>query len=168
MGQERRRGRSRLMPSAADVVASGPAVLVLHGPNLNLLGTREPEIYGHASLKQVDEDLAKQAARSGFSLASFQSNHEGELIDRVHLARSEGVRFIIVNPGGLTHTSVSLRDALLGVSIPFVEVHLSNVHAREPFRRVSYFSDVALGCIVGLGVKGYELALSYALSKLRE
>ncbi len=168
MGQEKRRPKAKDEQTAAPGDGSRVAILVLHGPNLNLLGSREPEIYGHTTLRQLDQRLARQAADGGCRLASFQSNHEGDLIDRVHLAREEGVRFILINPGGLTHTSVSLRDALLGVAIPFVEVHLSNVHAREAFRRHSYFSDVAVGCIVGLGVKAYELALSYALARLQE
>jgi 3-dehydroquinate dehydratase-2 len=168
MGQEKRQGLAKTSGSKGATPRSGTAILVLHGPNLNLLGTREPEIYGRTTLRQLDQRLARLAADDGSKLASFQSNHEGELIDRVHLAREEGVRFLLVNPGGLTHSSVSLRDALVGVAIPFIEVHLSNVHAREPFRRVSYFSDVAVGCIVGLGMKGYELALSYALARLQE
>jgi len=168
MGQEKRRRGTAEDRSAAPRIGSHAAILVLHGPNLNLLGTREPEIYGHTTLRQLDQRLAHQAAAAGLGLASFQSNHEGELIDRVHLAREEGVRFILINPGGLTHTSVALRDALLGVAIPFIEVHVSNVHAREAFRRQSYFSDVAVGCVVGLGVKGYELALSCALARLQE
>jgi 3-dehydroquinate dehydratase-2 len=138
--------------------------LVLHGPNLNLLGTREPAVYGHATLAQIDADLVQLAARQGVRLESFQSNHEGALIDRVQAARSDGTRFIIINPGGLTHTSVALRDALAAVALPFVEVHLSNIHRREPFRHHSYFSDLAVGVICGLGPQGYRLAVEYALS----
>lgn len=140
-------------------------VLVLHGPNLNLLGTREPETYGHTTLADIDEALAKRAAEAGLALETFQSNHEGALVDRIHAARGEGVDFIIINPAAYTHTSVALRDALAGVAIPFVEVHLSNVHRREPFRHHSYFSDVAVGVICGLGWQGYLLALEYALAQ---
>jgi 3-dehydroquinate dehydratase-2 len=140
-------------------------ILVLHGPNLNLLGTREPEIYGTETLAQINRRLAKLATARDAALAVFQSNHEGALVDRVQAARQQGVAFIVLNPGGLTHTSVALRDALVGVAIPFIEVHLSNIHAREPFRRHSYFSDVALGTICGLGGRGYDLALEYALDR---
>lgn len=142
------------------------SILVLHGPNLNLLGTREPAVYGRDMLADINRRLLAQAEAAGAELATFQSNHEGALVDRVHAARGEGVRFVILNPAGLTHTSVALRDALTGVAIPFVEVHLSNIHAREPFRHHSYFSDKAVGTIVGLGAQGYELALSYALRRL--
>ena len=142
------------------------SVLVLHGPNLNLLGTREPAVYGRDTLADINRRLLTQAEAAGTELATFQSNHEGVLVDRVHAARGEGVAFIILNPAGLTHTSVTLRDALTGVAIPFVEVHLSNIHTREPFRHHSYFSDKAVGTIVGLGAQGYELALSYALRRL--
>jgi len=142
------------------------SVLVLHGPNLNLLGTREPAVYGRDTLADINRRLLTQAGAAGAELATFQSNHEGALVDRVHAARGEGVAFIILNPAGLTHTSVALRDALTGVAIPFVEVHLSNIHTREPFRHHSYFSDKAVGTIVGLGAQGYELALSYALRRL--
>jgi len=138
-------------------------VLVLHGPNLNLLGTREPETYGHTTLADIDAALAQHAAQAGIGLATFQSNHEGALVDRIHAARGEGVDFIIINPAAYTHTSVALRDALAGVAIPFVEVHLSNVHRREAFRHHSYFSDTAVGVICGLGWQGYLLALDYAL-----
>ncbi|WP_349607141.1 MULTISPECIES: type II 3-dehydroquinate dehydratase [Cupriavidus] len=140
-------------------------VLVLHGPNLNLLGTREPETYGHTTLADIDAALAERATKAGISLASFQSNHEGALVDRIHAARAEGVDFIVINPAAYTHTSVALRDALAGVAIPFVEVHLSNVHRRESFRHHSYFSDVAVGVICGLGWQGYLLALDYALAQ---
>ena len=138
-------------------------ILVLHGPNLNLLGTREPEVYGSRTLAQIDADLAEIAAQAGASLVSFQSNHEGALIDRVHAARLDGTQFILINPGALTHTSVALRDALAGVAIPFIEVHLSNVHRREAFRHHSYFSDLADGVIVGLGADGYACALRHVL-----
>ena len=143
------------------------SVLVLHGPNLNLLGTREPAIYGHDTLPQVDARLKAQGKAAGVAVTSFQSNHEGALVDRVHAARTEGVGFVVINPGALTHTSVALRDALAGVDIPFIEVHLTNVHAREPFRHHSYFSDKAVGTIVGLGPRGYEFALAHAIARLR-
>ena len=142
------------------------SLLVLHGPNLNLLGSREPEIYGAESLEQINAALTSQAAAAGHSLAALQSNAEFELIQRIHDARNEAVDFIIINPGAFTHTSVALRDALLGVEIPFIEVHLSNVHAREAFRHHSYFSDIAEGVICGFGAKSYDLALHAVLSKL--
>ena len=140
-------------------------VLVLHGPNLNLLGTREPAVYGSVTLPDIDRELAQIAKEAGASLQSLQSNHEGVLIDRVHAARTDGTDFIVINPGAFTHTSVALRDAFAGVAIPFVEVHLSNVHRREPFRHHSYFSELAEGVIVGLGAQGYSLALRFALSR---
>ena len=140
-------------------------LLVLHGPNLNLLGTREPDIYGSKTLDQINADLGAIAANAGVKLESFQSNHEGALIDRVQAAKRDGVDFIVINPGGFTHTSIALRDALLGVALPFVEVHLSNVHAREDFRRHSYFSDVAVGVIAGLGTAGYDAAVRFAISR---
>ncbi|MBC7958028.1 MAG: type II 3-dehydroquinate dehydratase [Cytophagales bacterium] len=140
-------------------------ILVLHGPNLNLLGTREPEVYGTTTLDQINTELTKITADAGSTLATFQSNHEGALIDRVQAARLDGTAFIIINPAALTHTSVGLRDALAGVAIPFIEVHLSNVHRREPFRHHSYFSDLAEGVIVGLGAEGYRLALGHALKR---
>jgi 3-dehydroquinate dehydratase II len=140
-------------------------ILVLHGPNLNLLGTREPGVYGVATLEQINAELGAVAQKAGVKLESFQSNHEGALIDRVQAARNDGTTFIIINPAAYTHTSVGLRDALAGVAIPFVEVHLSNVHKREPFRHHSYFSDLAVGVICGLGAAGYRLALDYALSR---
>ena len=142
-------------------------VLVVHGPNLNLLGTREPEIYGQETLADINASLSSQAKAASVELISFQSNHEGDLIDRIQAARSERVAFIVINPGGYTHTSVALRDALAAVAIPFVEVHLSNIHAREPFRRHSYFSDIAAGVICGLGSHGYRLALDFALNRIR-
>lgn len=141
-------------------------LLVLHGPNLNLLGTREPEVYGRTTLADIDAGLCQRAAEAGCKLECFQSNAEGALIDRIHAARQQGISFIIINPGGLTHTSVALRDALAGVAIPFVEVHLSNIHRREPFRAHSYFSDIAVGTICGLGSAGYELALRFALQQV--
>jgi 3-dehydroquinate dehydratase-2 len=141
-------------------------VLLLNGPNLNLLGTREPAIYGAATLADVEATCASEGRSLGLEVAAFQSNHEGQLIDRIHAARGEGVRFIVINPGGLTHTSVALRDALAGVAIPFVEVHISNVHRREDFRHHSYLSDIAEGVIVGLGTLGYRLALQAAADKL--
>lgn len=141
-------------------------ILVLHGPNLNLLGSREPAVYGATTLAEIDAGLARRASEAGSGLASFQSNHEGALIDRVHAARDDGTRFILINPGAFTHTSVALRDALAAVALPFVEVHLSNVHRREAFRHHSYFSDLAEGVIVGLGASGYRLALEFALERL--
>lgn len=142
-------------------------ILVMHGPNLNLLGVREPAVYGSATLNQIDAELAAIAAKAGASLQSFQSNHEGALVDRVQAARTEGIDFIIINPAALTHTSVALRDALAAVALPFVEVHLSNVHKREPFRHHSYFSDLAEGVICGLGAAGYRAALEFALGRPR-
>lgn len=141
-------------------------LLVLHGPNLNLLGTREPEHYGTATLEEIDRGLLQQADAAGMTLESFQSNAEHALIERVQQAAADGTRFILVNPAALTHTSVSLRDALLATAIPFIEIHLSNVFARESFRRHSYFSDAAVGVISGLGAHGYELALDAALRRL--
>ena len=142
------------------------SILVLHGPNLNLLGTREPAVYGHQTLADINADLQQAATAAGHHLQSLQSNAEAELIERVHDARHEGIDFIIINPAAFTHTSVALRDALLGVDIPFIEVHLSNVHAREAFRSHSYFSDIARGVICGLGPQGYRLALDAALQHL--
>ena len=139
-------------------------ILVLHGPNLNLLGTREPDLYGNQTLAQIDADLAQLAADAGAMLQSFPSNHEGALIERVHAARSDGSQFIIINPAALTHTSVGLRDALAAVALPFIEVHLSNIHQREAFRHHSYFSALAVGVICGLGADGYRLALTHALT----
>ncbi len=141
-------------------------ILVLNGPNLNLLGTREPEIYGSETLNDVMAELETLAATRSLSFDHMQSNSEGMLIDRIHAAAADGTDFILINPGALTHTSIGLRDALLGVSIPFIEVHLSNVFARESFRHHSYLSDVAVGCIVGLGVQGYALALESAIRQL--
>lgn len=141
-------------------------LLVLHGPNLNLLGTREPEVYGRVTLSEIDQALQARAKEAGVELATFQSNHEGQLVDRVQAARGEGVEFVLINPAAYTHTSVAVRDALAGVGIPFVEIHLSNVHRREPFRHHSYFSDLAEGVICGLGWKGYLYALEFALERL--
>lgn len=140
-------------------------ILVLHGPNLNLLGSREPDQYGHTTLAAIDQRLGERARAAGRSLDSFQSNAEHALVERLHAARDEGVAWAICNPAALTHTSVALRDALLATAIPFIEVHLSNVHAREPFRHHSYFSDVAAGVITGLGARGYELALEAILER---
>ena len=138
-------------------------ILVLHGPNLNLLGSREPSVYGHVTLDEINNKLQHLARMQGANLLYFQSNSESALIDRIHLARQDGVNFIVINPAAFTHTSVALRDALTAVAIPFIEVHLSNVFAREPFRKESYFSDLAIGVISGLGATGYELAVQYAL-----
>ena len=141
-------------------------ILVLHGPNLNLLGTREPDIYGRATLAEIDSDLAARAIEGGHSLESFQSNAEHELIGRVQRTRTDGTAFILINPAAMTHTSIALRDALAAVGVPFIEVHLSNVHAREPFRHHSYFSDLAVGVVCGLGPLGYSLALAAAMQRL--
>jgi 3-dehydroquinate dehydratase-2 len=138
-------------------------ILVLHGPNLNLLGTREPEVYGRVTLDEINAKLSAIALAKGAKLAHFHSNAEADLVERIQLARTDGTDFIIINPAAFTHTSVSIRDALAAVAIPFVEVHLSNVHAREAFRKESYFSDIAVGVISGLGATGYELALQFAL-----
>lgn len=138
-------------------------VLVLNGPNLNLLGAREPDRYGSETLQAVLQRLTTQAQAAGIELEAFQSNAEHELIECIHKAGRQGIAYIIINPGALTHTSIALRDALLGVAIPFIEVHITNVHAREPFRRHSYLSDIAAGVISGLGTVGYELALCAAL-----
>jgi 3-dehydroquinate dehydratase-2 len=141
-------------------------LLLLNGPNLNLLGTREPAVYGAATLAEIEQRAAAVAREAGHELTAFQSNAEHALIERIHQAGREGIAFIIFNPGGFTHTSVALRDALLGVKVPFIEVHLSNTHAREPFRRHSYFTDIAVGCVLGLGAYGYELAVRAAIERL--
>ena len=141
-------------------------ILVLHGPNLNLLGEREPDIYGRTTLARINADLAAIAQSSGHELASFQSNAEDQLIERVQHARTDGTAIILINPAAFTHTSVALRDALAAVAIPFIEVHLSNVHAREAFRRHSYFSDLAVGVIAGFGPDSYKFALEAALTRL--
>jgi 3-dehydroquinate dehydratase-2 len=143
-------------------------ILVLHGPNLNLLGTREPGIYGAATLDTINQRLSELAQKAGHHLQTLQSNAEYELIDRIHDARKEGIDFILINPAAYTHTSVALRDALLGVDIPFIEIHLSNVHKREPFRHHSYFSDVAQGVICGFGAISYELALQAAFAQIEK
>ncbi len=142
-------------------------ILVIHGPNLNLLGTREPLVYGTTTLEQINTGLVAHAASCGATLSAFQSNHEGVLIDRVQAARTDGTTFIVINPGAFTHTSVALRDALAGVALPFIEVHLSNIHRREPFRQHSYFSDLAEGVVMGLGAAGYRLAVDAALERLQ-
>ena len=141
-------------------------ILVIHGPNLNLLGKREPEVYGYLTLEDINQQLIQQAQNSSIQLETFQSNWEGAIVDRIHQAQQDGVKFIIINPAALTHTSVAVRDALLGVAIPFIEVHLSNVHAREPFRHHSYLSDKAVGVICGLGAQGYSFALTFAAQKI--
>ena len=151
-------------PSRAPSDSNTRRILVLHGPNLNLLGTREPDIYGRETLADINRKLAIAAAASGAQLESFQSNHEGVLIDRVQAAKVQKTDWIIINPAGYTHTSIALRDALSGVGIPFIEVHLSNIHARESFRHHSYFSDIASGTIVGLGSRGYFAALQHILA----
>lgn len=143
-----------------------PSILVLNGPNLNLLGTREPDKYGHATLASIVGDLEAIAQAAGHELHSFQSNAEHALIDRIHAAREDGTAFILINPAAFTHTSIALRDALLAVALPFIELHLSNVHAREPFRQHSYFSDIAVGVICGFGAHSYPLALQAALQRL--
>lgn len=141
-------------------------LLLLNGPNLNLLGIREPEVYGSTTLADIEAAAQAQAASAQAVLASFQSNHEGALIDRIHAARAEQVDAIIINPAGFTHSSVALRDALAGVAIPFIEVHISNIHKREPFRHKSFLSDIAVGVICGLGIEGYGAAIDFALKKL--
>jgi 3-dehydroquinate dehydratase II len=141
-------------------------ILLLNGPNLNLLGLREPQIYGSASLQSIEAKLEGLALAQGHTLTAFQSNAEHELIAKIQAAKHEGIAFVIVNPAGYSHTSIALRDAFLAVAVPFIEVHLSNVFAREAFRRHSYLSDIAVGCIVGLGPIGYELALEAACSRL--
>ena len=142
------------------------SILVLHGPNLNLLGSREPEVYGTVTLQDIDQMLTAMAREAGHQLLSLQSNGEHELINRIHQAKAEGVEFIVFNPAAFTHTSIALRDAILAVEIPFIEVHLSNVHSREEFRSHSWFSDIAVGTITGLGDEGYRLALQAAISRL--
>jgi len=141
-------------------------VWVIHGPNLNLLGTREPGVYGSVTLQQIDEDLARYGQDRSTHVETFQSNHEGALVDRIQSARQAGVGFIVLNPAAYTHTSVAIRDSLAAVAIPFIEVHLSNIHRREPFRHHSYFSDLAVGVIAGLGPAGYRLALEHAIDTL--
>ena len=144
------------------------SILVIQGPNLNLLGTREPDVYGKTTLEDIHQKLGELAKAQSVDLNTFQSNHEGELIDRIQKAKQDGVDFIIINPGAFTHTSVALRDVLAGVAIPFTEVHLSNIHQREEFRKHSYLSDIATGVICGLGAIGYELALQAAITRLKK
>ena len=144
------------------------SILVIQGPNLNLLGTREPEVYGKTTLEDIHKKLESLAKAQSVELSTYQSNHEGELIDRIQKAKQDGVDFIIINPGAFTHTSVALRDVLAGVAIPFTEVHLSNLHQREEFRKHSYLSDIATGVICGLGAIGYELALQAAIARLQK
>ncbi|WP_267225172.1 type II 3-dehydroquinate dehydratase [Dyella silvae] len=141
-------------------------ILVLHGPNLNLLGVREPEVYGRDTLADIDASLTARAKAAGHALEALQSNAEHALIDRIHQARQDGTAFILINPGAFTHTSIALRDALAGVAIPFIELHLSNVHAREAFRQHSYLSDIAVGVICGFGADSYRLALDAAMNRL--
>jgi 3-dehydroquinate dehydratase-2 len=152
--------------SEAETAAPRARILVLQGPNLNMLGVREPGVYGSTTLADIHQAMLDRARASGAMLESFQSNHEGELIDRIHSAYAEQVDFIIINPAGFGHTSVALRDALAAVAIPFVEVHISNVHAREAFRHHTYLSSLAVGVICGLGAEGYQYALDFALSRL--
>jgi len=140
------------------------SILVIHGPNLNLLGSREPEVYGSTTLDEINAGLSAFADKNDAKLSSFQSNAESALIERIHQARNDGTQFIVINPAAFTHTSVALRDALAAVAIPFIEVHLSNVHAREAFRKESFFSDLAVGVICGLGMAGYQFAVQYALN----
>ena len=141
-------------------------ILLINGPNLNLLGTREPAKYGHTTLPQVEQMVKEEATRLGVELACFQSNHEGAIIDRIHAARTEGVAGVVINPGAFTHTSVAIRDAFAGTSIPFAEIHISNVHAREAFRHHSYLSEIAAGIVIGFGAEGYLLALRGLVKKL--
>ena len=141
-------------------------VLLINGPNLNALGTREPEIYGSTTLADIERDAVAQGAAAGLEVGCFQSNHEGAILDRLYAAKDEGVRFVIINPGAFTHTSVALRDAFASVAIPFCEVHISNVHAREEFRRHSYLSDIAVGVLAGFGTYGYTMAMHYVIDRL--
>ncbi len=150
--------------SSANPNKPANAILVLHGPNLNLLGTREPGVYGSITLEEINASLVDLGARNGANVHCLQSNAESALLERIHQARGDGTQFIVINPAAFTHTSVALRDALAAVAIPFIEVHISNVHAREAFRKESYFSDLAVGVITGLGASGYEFAVRYALS----
>lgn len=143
-------------------------LLLINGPNLNMLGRREPERYGRQTLPELEAVLQQQAHQAGHELHCVQSNHEGVLLDRIHAAAADGTAWILINPGGLTHTSVSLRDALLAAAVPFTEIHITNIHAREPFRHHSYLSDVASGTLVGFGVRGYRLALEAVIATLQE
>ena len=149
-------------------MSKNTSILVIQGPNLNLLGSREPEIYGKTTMDDIHQKLVEIAKAHAVDLNTYQSNHEGELIDRIQKAKQDGVDFIIINPGAFTHTSVALRDVLAGVAIPFTEVHLSNIHQREEFRKHSYLSDIATGVICGLGAIGYELALQAAITRLQK
>ena len=149
-------------------MSKNPSILVVQGPNLNLLGTREPEVYGKTTLEDIHQKLGQLAKSHSVGLDTYQSNHEGELIDRIQRAKHEGVDFILINPGAFTHTSVALRDVLAGVAIPFIEVHLSNIHQREEFRKHSYLSDIATGVICGLGALGYELAMTAAIARIQK
>lgn len=162
----RKAAKPATQPDSLDAPSAPRRILVLHGPNLNLLGTREPEIYGHLTLADIDARLKVQALAHGVSIECFQSNHEGELVTRIQGARAENTDFVLINPAAYTHTSVAIRDALAAVGIPFVEVHLSNVHARETFRHRSFLSDIAVGVVCGLGAYGYEAALEFALRRL--
>lgn len=143
------------------------SILVLNGPNLNLLGTREPEIYGRETLPMIERRLVATGKKNGFKVECFQTNHEGAIVDRVQQAKRERVGFIILNPAAFTYSSIALRDALTGVQIPFIEVHLSNIHAREPWRAHSHYTAVAVGSVLGLGSRGYDLALDYAIARLK-
>jgi 3-dehydroquinate dehydratase II len=149
-------------------MSKNTSILVIQGPNLNLLGSREPEVYGTTTMDDIHKKLGEIAKTHGVDLSTYQSNHEGELIDRIQKAKQDGVDFIIINPGAFTHTSVALRDVLAGVAIPFTEVHLSNIHQREEFRKHSYLSDIATGVICGLGAIGYELAMQAAIARLQK
>jgi 3-dehydroquinate dehydratase-2 len=142
------------------------SILVINGPNLNLLGVREPGIYGSVTLPDIEASVIEQGEAAGHSVECFQSNHEGAIVDRIHLARTDGTEFVIINPGAYTHTSVAIRDAFSGVAVPFCEVHISNVHQREAFRHHSYLSDVAVGVMAGFGVLGYNLALEFVIARL--
>ena len=141
-------------------------VVVINGPNLNTLGTREPEIYGATTLAEIEAGLVAQGAAAGLAVDTYQSNHEGAIIDRLHAARHDGTRFVLINPGAFTHTSIALRDAFAAVDIPFCEVHISNVHAREEFRRHSFLADLAVGVLAGFGVTGYRMAMDYVIERL--
>jgi 3-dehydroquinate dehydratase-2 len=141
-------------------------IWILHGPNLNMLGTREPGVYGASTLTEINEDLVRYGQERAVKVETFQSNHEGALVDRIQAAPGAGVGFIVINPAAFTHTSVAIRDALAAVAVPFIEVHLSNIHRREPFRHHSYFSDLAVGVIAGLGPSGYRLALDHAIRQI--
>ena len=155
------------MAELSSMVEANQSVLVLHGPNLNMLGTREPQHYGNDTLESINQQLQAQATQAGLNLEAFQSNAESEIIDKLHASVDKNIAFIIFNPAAYTHTSVAIRDAISAVKIPFIEVHLSNIHARETFRHHSYFSDIAAGVISGLGAYGYTLALEYIIQKLR-